>query len=73
MHAHLLLPHTWFYAPINGLHQDVVGGGGGGRCGGAANYGKFDFFRFLNVNFPTLGSPLLVKFLPLGQTYDRHL
>ena len=37
------------YAPINGLPQD-----GGGR----ATQGKFDIFRFSNVNFPTLGSPL---------------
>ena len=52
----------WDNAPINGLPQD-----GGGR----ATHGKFDIFRFSNVNFPTLGSPLKVKFPPLGTT-DLH-
>ena len=39
-----------YYAPINGLPLD---GGGGG-----ATDWKIAFFRFSNVNFPTLGSPL---------------
>ena len=43
-------------APINGPGW---GGGGGGEEG--ANPGEFDIFRFLNVNFLTLGSPLRVK------------
>ena len=33
-----------------------------------ATPGEFDIFRFSNVNFPTLGSPLRVKSLPLGIT-----
>ena len=43
-----------YYAPINGLPLD--GGGGGG--GAPATDWKIAFFRFSNVNFPTLGSPL---------------
>jgi len=39
------------------------------RMGEGATPGEFDIFRVLNVNFPTLGSPLRVKSLnPLGIT-----
>ena len=44
MHAHLLLPHTWFYAPINGLHQDL--GGGGGVVGERQITGNLTFSGF---------------------------
>ena len=43
------------YAPIDGLPQD-----GGGGVGGVTQ-GKFWHFRFSNVNFPTIRSPLEVK------------
>jgi len=46
-------------ALINGLPQ--VGWGGV-----RVTQRKFDIFRFSNVNFPNLGSPLQVKFGPLG-------
>jgi len=36
--------------------------------GGRATPGEFDIFRFSSVNFPTLGSSLRVKSLPLGIT-----
>ena len=36
---------------------------------GGATDRKFAFFRFSKVNFPTLGSPLWVKFPLLGQTW----
>ena len=48
-------------APINGLSQDE-GGGGGGR----KTQGKFDIFRFSNINFPTLGSHFKSNFHPWG-------
>ena len=43
------------------------------RMGGGGTHRKFDIFRFSNVNFHTLGSPLWVKFPPLGRTnIDTH-
>lgn len=42
--------------------------GVGGGEGGVATQRKCDIFRFSNVNFPTLGSPLKVKFPTLGTT-----
>ena len=66
MHAHLLVTahvvlcaYQWF-AP-------GCGGGGVGGGGGAATYRKFDFFRFFNVNFPTLALYYESNFRPWGE------
>ena len=55
------------------MHLSVVysrmGGGGGGR----ATQGKFDIFRFSNINFHTLGSPIQVKFPQIVFFVDTNL
>ena len=52
--GHVAALLTLANAPITGL---VWVGGGGGRGGSRSTHGKFDIFRFSNVNFPTLKSP----------------
>ena len=47
-----------YYASINGLPPDW-----------GSSRREIAFFRFSNVNFPTLGSPLWVKFPLLGWTW----